>query len=191
MSRPTVAAEARLKKVARYLVSHHRVVYHYEAAQLDAEVEMVAWTDSDWAGCRVSRRSTSGGMLSVAGGVIKSWSNRQGSVALSSAEAEFYAAGKAAVEALGARSLCADLGWECNLQIRMDAEAARAIASRQGIGKVRHLEVRYLWLQDKVRRGEIKLVKVWGKENPADVLTKPMSFGEALGLLGVLHLTGA
>ena len=73
----------------------------------------------------------------------------------------------------------------------MDAEAARAIAPRQGIGKVRHLEVRYLWLQDKVRRGKIKLVKVWGKENPADVLTKPMSFGEALGLLGVLHLTGA
>ena len=57
MSRPTVAAEARLKKVARYLVSHPRVVYHYEVAQLDAEVEMVAWTDSDWAGCRVSRRA--------------------------------------------------------------------------------------------------------------------------------------
>ena len=89
MSRPTVAAEARLKKVARYLVSHPRVVYRYAAAQLDAEVEMVAWTDSDWAGCRVSRRSTSGGVLSVAGGVIKSWSNRQGSVTLSSAEAEF------------------------------------------------------------------------------------------------------
>ena len=47
------------------------------------------------------------------------------------------------------------------------------------------------WLQDKVRRGEIKLVKVWGKENPADVLTKPMSFGEALGLLKTLHLAGA
>ena len=127
----------------------------------------------------------------MAGGVIKSWSNRQGSVALSSAEAEFYAAGKAAVEALGARSLCADLGWGCTLQIRMDAEAARAIASRQGIGKVRHLEVRYLWLQDKVRRGEIKLVKVWGKENPADVLTEPMSFSDALGLLGSFHLKAA
>jgi hypothetical protein len=76
MSRPTVAAEARLKRVARYLVSHPRVVYHYPAGQLDKNVEMVAWTDSDWAGCRVSRRSTSGGLLSVAGGVIKSWSNR-------------------------------------------------------------------------------------------------------------------
>ncbi len=72
----------------------------------------------------------------------------------------------------------------------MDAEAARAIASRQGIGKVRHLEVRYLWLQDNIRRGEIKLVTIWGKENPADVLTKPMSFGEALSLLGLLHSSG-
>ena len=84
----------------------------------------------------------------------------------------------------------ADLGWKANLQICMDAEAARAIASRQGIGKVRHLEVRYLWLQDQVRRGEVKLVKVWGKENPADVLTKPMSFGDAIRLLGILHLSG-
>ncbi len=69
----------------------------------------------------------------------------------------------------------------------MDAEAARAIASRQGSGKVRHLEVRYLWLQDQVRRGEIRLVKVWGKENPADVLTKPMGFAEAMNLLRLLH----
>jgi hypothetical protein len=121
--------------------------------------------------------------------VIKSWSNRQGSVALSSGEAEFYAAGKAAVEVLGARSLFADLGWSSQLQICMDAEAARAIASRQGIGKVRHLEVRYLWLQDRVRRGELRLVKVWGKENPADVLTKPMSFGDAMRLLSIVHLS--
>ena len=127
----------------------------------------------------------------MSGGVIKSWSNRQGSVALSSGEAEFDAAGKAAVEALGAKSLFADLGWASSLQISMDAEAARCIASRQGIGKVRHLEVRYLWLQDQVRSGSMKLVKVWGKESPADVLTKPMSFGEALGLLKILHLTGA
>ena len=188
MARPTVAAEARLKKVARYLVSHPRVTYFYPAGQLEGEVEIIAWSDSDWAGCRVSRRSTSGGLLSVAGGVIKSWSNRQGSVALSSGEAEFYAAGKAAVEALGARSLFADLGWRANLQICMDAEAARAIASRQGIGKVRHLEVRYLWLQDQVRRGAIRLVKVWGKENPADVLTKPMGFGDAMRLLRLLNL---
>jgi hypothetical protein len=189
MSRPSVAAEARLKKVARYLVSHPRVTYLYPAGVMEKDLQIIAWSDSDWAGCRVSRRSTSGGVLSVAGGVIKSWSNRQGSVALSSGEAEFYAAGKAAVEVLGARSLFADLGWSAKLQICMDAEAARAIASRQGIGKVRHLEVRYLWLQDQVRRGSIKLVKVWGKENPADVLTKPMSFGDAIRLLGILHLS--
>ncbi len=188
MSRPTVAAEAKLKKVARYLLSHPRVIYSHIAGQMKEEVEVISWSDSDWAGCRVSRRSTSGGLLSVGGGVIKSWSNRQGSVALSSGEAEFYAAGKAAVEALGVRSLFADLGWKAILKICMDAGAARAIASRQGIGKVRHLEVRYLWLQDQVRSGNIRLQKVWGKENPADVLTKPMSFGEALRLLSVLHL---
>ena len=53
MSRPTVAAEARLKKVARYLVSHPRVVYSYPAGKVDRDAEIIAWSDSDWAGCRV------------------------------------------------------------------------------------------------------------------------------------------
>ena len=59
MARPTVASEARLKKAARYLVSHPRVKYFCPAGQLEKEVEITAWSDSDWAGCRVSRRSTS------------------------------------------------------------------------------------------------------------------------------------
>ncbi len=94
---------------------------------------------------------------------------------------------KAATEGLGIKAVALDLGWDLKVEVHVDSPAAKSIASRLGIGKVRHLEVRYLWLQDKVRRGEIKLVKVWGKESPADVLTKPMSFREALRLLSVLH----
>ena len=125
----------------------------------------------------------SGGILAIGGGIVKSWSNRQASIALSSGEAEFYAAGKAATEALGAKSLLRDLGWKARLTLNIDAEAARAIASRQGVGKVRHLEVRFFWLQDVVRSGIICLSKVWGKTNPADALTKPMSVRETSELL--------
>ena len=74
-------------------------------------------------------------------------------------------------------------GWKARLTLNIDAEAARAIASRQGVGKIRHLEVRFLWLLDVVRSGIVCLSKVWGNTNPADALTKPMSLRETSELL--------
>ena len=58
--------------------------------------------------------------------------------------------------------------------MKSDASAAVAIANRRGFGKVRHIEVCQLWLQDKVRRGEIRIVKVGTHENLADALTKAL-----------------
>ena len=55
-----------------------------------------------------------------------------------------------------------------------DASAGKAMATRTGTGKVRHLEVSQLWVQDNVRRGEVEMRKVNGMENPADKLTKYM-----------------
>ena len=110
---------------------------------------------------------------------------------MSSGEAEFYAAGKAAVEAIGMRSLLDDLGWEAGVRVHVDASAAKAMASRQGIGKVRHLEVRFLWLQEMVKQGRVKLAKVWGKANPADALTKPMSHLDMCSVLRLVDLHDA
>ena len=53
-----------------------------------------------------------------------------------------------------------------------DASAAIGIAMRRGVGKVRHIEVHQLWLQDRIGRGDIKVIKVEGSKNPADSLTK-------------------
>ena len=183
MSRPTEKAQMRLKKVARYLVCHPSVEYLYSFGEFNDEVDLVAWSDSDWAGDRVQRKSTTGGLLEIAGGVVKSWCNRQGSIALSSGEAEFYAAGKAAAEGIGASSLLADLGWKARPRVCLDAEAAKGIASRRGLGKMCHLEVRYLWLQEVVRSGRLQLKKVRGTDNPADVLTKPLKDDAVFGLL--------
>ena len=188
MSRPTEKSWAKLKRVGRYLVIHPTVIYEFGAEDVEDIQEVVAWSDSDWAGCRTTRRSMSGGLITMGSGAMKSWANRQASVALSSGEAEFYAAGKAASEALYARAVLKDLGWPLQVRLIVDASAAQGMASRQGVGKVRHLEVRYLWLQDLVKSGTVRISKVWGKLNPADVLTKPMSFEDAMGLLSRVRL---
>ena len=62
--------------------------------------------DSDWAGCSLSRKSPSGGCLMWRGVCLKAWSTTQGAVALSSGEAEYYAAVKGASEGLGFQSAC-------------------------------------------------------------------------------------
>ena len=49
---------------------------------------------------------------------------------------------------------------------------------RKGLGKVRHLKVQYLWIQDRVKHGDLSVVKVWGKDNPADLMTKHLPAAE-------------
>ena len=132
----------------------------------------------------------SGGVVSIAGGTVKSWSNRQGSVALSSGEAEYYASVKAASELLGLRALAEDLGWRFDIWMWVDSTAAKSIASRLGNGKLRHLDVRFLWLQEATRNRSLRVKKIEGKRDPADILTKSKSFGEACEQLGRVGIVG-
>ena len=64
------------------------------------------------------------------------------------------------------------VGMEAGLHLHADSSAAVGICRRSGIGKVRHLAVGQLWVQKRLRAGDLKLYKVAGKRNPADVLTK-------------------
>ena len=119
-------------------------------------------------------------------GVLNSWSKTQGPVALSSGEAEYYAMVKGTIEGIGLQSLAKDLGWNIELRLFVDSSAAKAIASRKGLGKVRHLEVRHLWLQQAVRENKVILRKVEGAKNPSDLMTKGLGIadiGKQLGLM--------
>ena len=122
-------------------------------------------------------------MVTVGGSPVKTWSTRQSTVALSVGEAEYHAVVKAAAEGIAVQSIAGDLGWRMSLELSLDSSTAQAIASRNGIGKVRHMEVRFLWLQDLVGRKAVKLNKVPGDLNPADLLTKPLGHTNVARLL--------
>ena len=79
------------------------------------------------------------------------------------------------------------MGQEVQVDIIQDSTAAKVVASRLGIGKVKHLDVGWLWIQDAVRKGDLVLRKINGKVNPADVLTKPKSAAEAMRLTDALN----
>ena len=108
----------------------------------------------------------------VGGHCVKHWSSTQPTISLSSAEAELHGIAKGASQGLGMRSIGRDLGFEFAITVFTDASAALGIVRRRGLGRIRHLDVTDLWLQDQCRNTEIDVQKIPGTENMADILTK-------------------
>jgi hypothetical protein len=189
MARPSTRSWANLKKVGRYLRAHPRVVYKYPPCELDMARELWTFGDSDWAGCKTTRKSVSGGAITLAGGLIKSWSNRQATRALSSGEAEFYASSKAGIETLGVESLMIDMGWPVvSKKILTDSDACRGMTARRGLGKVKHIDLRRLWLQEAVQTRGLELGPVEGIANPSDPMTKLIPYPSAMLVFECLNL---
>ena len=105
---------------------------------------------------------------------VKTWSSTQGAVALSSAEAEFYAMIEAVIRGKGILNIMLEMGFLITERIQLftDSSAAKSFVSRTGLGRMKHLEIRDLWLQREVGLGKVLVNKVEGPRNPADLLTK-------------------
>ena len=91
---------------------------------------------------------------------------------MSSPEVEFQVGVSTAAEMLYIQSLFSDMGYQLGLELNMDASSGMAIAMRQGVGRIRHLETKSLWVQQIVHRKVMKIRKCHGKSNIADVGTK-------------------
>ena len=112
----------------------------------------------------------------MGGHMIKMWSKTQATIALSSAEAELYAIVKASAESMGIASLLKDFGIKMKTHVFGDASAALAIIARRGLGRVRHLDTSYLWVQEKAATEELIYNKVAGQHNIADLFTKALDW---------------
>ncbi len=169
MAQPTQASWNALKRLCRYLVGLPRLVFVYRWQTVEA---IDVYTDTDWAGCPRTRKSTSGGCILVGAHAVKSWSSTQTNVALSSGEAEFNGVVRGSGAGLGYQSLLRDLGQELPLRVWTDSSSAIGTCSRQGLGKLRHLDTHTLWVQQAVRSKRLQLLKIAGEVNPADIFTK-------------------
>ena len=111
----------------------------------------------------------------MGGHCVKTWSTTQGAVALSSAEAEFYAMVDGVIKGKWMVTIARELGFgemKSKIVIGTDSSAAKSFVARRGMGRMRHIEVRDLWLKEEVRKGMVAVEKVKGSENPADLMTK-------------------
>ena len=108
----------------------------------------------------------------IGGHFLKGWSRTQNNVTCSSAEAELIALVKCSAELLGMRSAMKDWGVESSGVVYADSSAALAIANRRGAGKLRHVNISALWIQEKQDLHQLEMRKILGTENPADLMTK-------------------
>ena len=133
------------------------------------------FSDSDWASAAEGRHSRSSWAIEANGSFLASGSRRQGVITTSSGEAELYAATGALSEGLGMAAAVAFAGFSVRLELCLDSAAARGILKREGLGKLKHIDVRCLWAQQVVKSGRAFLATVAGDDNPADLGTKPLA----------------
>lgn len=122
---------------------------------------------------------------------VKTWSSSQGAYALSSAEAEFYGMIEGATRSKGLISLAGEMGFrELVNVVRLgtDSSAAKSFVARRGLGRMRHLDIRDLWLQKEVAEGKVEVSKIFGTENPADLMTKFLGVSDIQSRLEAMGL---
>jgi hypothetical protein len=187
MAKPLQGDEVRLKRILRFLrncpVSECLYVWQDMPGEIDG------FSDSDWAGCRRTRRSTSGGVVLHGAHLIGHWSKTQVGIALSSCEAELNSALKMGTELIGLKHTLSEWGVQINLRLHADSSPLKGLLERRGTGKIKHLEMKQLWLQEKVRAGEIEFLKVPRKDNSSDALTHHWTRAEGadhFGRIGII-----
>ena len=175
MANPTKGDARAMRRLARYLLTAPRVVWRFKFQHQPPSLRV--FSDSDWAGCRRTARSTSGGVIMLGEHCIRGYSVTQKHVTLSSAEAELMALVKATSEAIGLCQLAEAWNIRLTADVFVDSSAALAIVHRKGNGKLRHVRIGHLWVQELSEGEEVSFHKVAGESNPADLYTKHLPPG--------------
>ena len=142
--------EMNLKRIVRYLKSAPSAKSLIEITSPSKFVNM--YTDSDWARQATTCKSTSGGVVQWRNATLTAWSRTQQTVSLSSAEAELYALTTGVAEGMVTKHLLQKLGHEVILMNHVDSQSAKAWASKRGLGRLKHVMLKYMYVQDVVEK---------------------------------------
>ncbi len=165
-----------LKHLLCYLLGRveHGLLVSLQETDRNAEgVTLFVYSDSDWAGHRGTRKSASSCCIQADKVTLHAAARTQGLIALSSAEAETYASVSSSCDGIFLkRVLEFTLKMSVQLKLLIDNSAAGQVLSRSGVGKIRHLSLKVLWLQSHVESKLIVVSPVASAENLADIGTK-------------------
>lgn len=164
-----------MKRILRYLKGTPELGLLYSS---NCEEDLVGYSDSDWAGDLDDRKSVSGHMFKLCGAPISWRSKKQTTVALSTAEAEYIALSCATQEAVWLRQLASELNLKQSKPtvIYEDNQSAISFARNAQVqGRMKHIDIRYHFIQEKVIDGTIEIKYCSTDQMLADILTKGLS----------------
>ena len=173
-SNPGVAHCVAVKRILRYLrgaVCRSLTYVH------SAVVRIVAYSDSDWGGDPDTRRSKTGYVVIVSGGAVAWQTKSQRTVALSSCEAELYAMCECVKELLWVRSFLSAMKIKFEVPVLyVDNQGAIDLANNPvNHQRTKHIDIRWYFIRDELKKGTMILSKVASADNLADINTKPVS----------------
>ena len=187
LKEPKVMDMQSLVRLTRYLIQTAEFGIKFEAEENLEYLD--CYSDTDWGNCKRTRKSTACGVFKVGNCTLASYCRGLAMICLSSGEAEFNGGVSACSEGLFYHQLLGFLGLNTKMRVFLDSSAARGVFQRQGAGRIRHLEIKSLWVQTALRQKKFTLHAVNTHENVADVGTKALpadklvKFREALRVI--------
>ncbi|GJX02604.1 retrovirus-related pol polyprotein from transposon TNT 1-94 [Tanacetum coccineum] len=163
-----------VKRIFRYLKGTPNLGLWYPKG---SSFDLKAYSNSDYAGCNLDRKSTSGG-CQILGEKLVRWSaKKQIFVAISSAEAEYVATAGCCTQVLWIKSQLADYDVLYDkVLIFCDNTSVIAISNNLVLhSRTKHIDIRYHFIRDHILKGEIKLHFVPTDLQLADIFTKPLA----------------
>ena len=158
---------------------------------MDAQAEIIGYSDADWAGDVGDRKFTTGYAFLLGGAAVSWKSGKQTCVALSTAEAEYIALSATVQEAVWFQQLMSELSNESIQEITIleDNQSVICLAKNQQVhGRTKHIDIKYHFVRDMVETGRVKLCYCASEHMIADMLTKGLSvkrFEKLRQLIGV------
>jgi hypothetical protein len=162
-----------MKRIMRYLLYTPKFGLWYPKG---STFDLIGYSDVDCAGCKIDRKATSG-TCQFLGRTLVSWaSKKHNSVALSTIEAEYIAAGCCCAQLLWMRQTLRDYGYKLsNVPLICDYESAiRMTDNLVEHSCTKHIDIRYHFLRDHQQRGDIAIAYVSTHNQLADIFTKPL-----------------
>ncbi|KAK6146449.1 hypothetical protein DH2020_020318 [Rehmannia glutinosa] len=179
------------KRILRYLKGCQEVSLWYPK---EGGFKLIGYSDSNYAGCRVDRKSTSGTCQMLGNRLVSWFSKKQNSIATSTAEVEYIAAGSCCAQVLWMRQQLRDYDVE-EKEIPIICDNTSAIAITQNLvlhSRTKHIDVRYHFIRDQVEKKDITLEYISTDKQLADIFTKPLCesrFEDLKHELGLIELS--
>lgn len=173
MHQPTQLHLQQLKRVLRYL--KHTINHALRLAK-PLHLKLQAFTDADWGGNYDDKTSTSAYIIYFGGNLVSWLSKRQRTVARSSTEAEYRSAANTTAEIMWLLNLLSELGVPSQVPtLFCDNIGTTYLCSNPVFhSRMKHIALDYHFVRQMVQLGNIRVSHISTKDQPADILTKPM-----------------